>query len=74
LVAFLQNKEITEGPLQNCFPILGILFVDFFNFYNSFELMKLEVRPRMPNDYMTPMVIFPKEMLESFIQIRGKLD
>lgn len=72
-MAYLQNKEMIEGRLQNSFPILGILFVDFFNFYNSIELMKLEIRPKMPNDFIAHMVIFPKESLESFIQIRGEI-
>jgi len=74
VLAFLQNKEMMEGHLPNSFPMLGILFVDFFNFYNSLELLKIEIRPKLPSDFSNQLVIFPKESLESFIQIRGDAD
>lgn len=62
---------MNEGHIRNDFPILGILFVDFFNFYNSYEFLQMEIRPKLPSDYMPRLVLAPKESHESFIQIRG---
>lgn len=73
LVAFTQNKEIVEGPLYDKFPMMGILFVDFFNFYNSFELLGIEITPFLPDDFNQRTVVYFRKSFESFIQIKGAL-
>jgi hypothetical protein len=54
--------------------MLGILFVDFFNFYNSLELLNVEIRPMLPHEHFLRPVLVMKDPFESFIQIRGKID
>ena len=71
LVAFIQTIEYKGNVVKNEFPILGIMLVDFFNFYNSFELLKVEIRPFLPHDYINRPAVANKDTLETFIQIRG---
>ena len=72
LVAFIQQKEMNEGPLHDKFPMMGILLMDFFNFYNSIELLKIEITPNAPEEYVKHSVVYFRKSFESFIQIKGK--
>lgn len=71
LVGFIQMKESEEGQLDNEYPLFGILLVDFFNFYNSFELLEYEIHPLKPVETINRMIIMRKEKSETFIHIRG---
>lgn len=74
VVAFIQTKEMTEGHIRNVYPILGILFVDFLNFYNSIELLNVVISPKLPNDFTPRCVVTHRDSLVSFIQIRGNFN
>ena len=74
VVAYIQTKEIAEGHIKKSFPILGILFVDFFNFYNSLELLRIEIIPKLPNEFSPRCTIIQKESFVSYIQIRGRFN
>lgn len=73
LVAFFQNKQMSEGPIHDKFPMMGILFMDFFNLYNSFELIGIEITPCLPDEYPQRSVLYFRKSFESFIQIKGGL-
>lgn len=66
-------KELEEGQLENEYPILGILLVDFFNFYNSFELLEYEIHPLKPTETINRMIVMRKEKPETFLHVRGKI-
>lgn len=80
LVTYFQTKEYENQNqnnyqfIQNEFPILGILLVDFFNFYISMELLAVQIRPFLPNDFVKQLPYEPRQMNVNFIQVQGKGD
>ena len=72
IVSFFQMKRYNGFCIKTEVPILGILLVDFFNFYNSLELLHFAILPFLPNDYISNSPILPKEIQDTFIQIRGE--
>ena len=47
IVAFFQSKVLSRVSIQPTKPNLGILFMDFFNFYSASKLSQLEVSPKI---------------------------
>lgn len=47
VVAFFQSKVFSRISIAPTKPNLGILFMDFFNFYGASKLSQLEISPKI---------------------------
>lgn len=47
VVSYFQAKTLSRPIPQLTFPVLGIVFVDFFNFFSSAKFAKLEISPKV---------------------------
>lgn len=50
VVAYLQYKQFYNVSINIQEPNLGILFIDLFNFYSSFRISNLEMKPLKNNE------------------------
>lgn len=65
LVTYLQYKTFFKVSIETVKPNLGILLVDFFNFYGSVKFSAIEMKPLKANDAIESVPILNKsaEML-----------
>ena len=47
IVSFLQTKIMMNISIDDFKPNLGILLIDFFNFYNNLVFSNIEIRPKL---------------------------
>lgn len=75
LVTYFQSKEYEQQYQYNIneFPILGILMMDFFNFFISMELLLIQIKPFLPKDFVESPPYEPRQFNNHFIQIQGNL-
>lgn len=60
LVSYLQYKLFFKVSIEPVRPILGILFVDFFNFYGSVKFSAIEMKPIKAGDPIESVPILNK--------------
>lgn len=48
IVSFLQMKLYNKLTIEAAFPNLGVLFIEFLNWYSNLEYMTTEIRPLRP--------------------------
>lgn len=60
LVTYLQYKMFYKIPIEPIKPNLGILLVDFFNFYGSMKFSAVEMKPLKVNEPIESVPIINK--------------
>lgn len=60
LITYLQYKMFYKISVENVRPNLGILLVDFFNFYCSMKFSAVELKPLKANDPIESLPIINK--------------